>query len=193
MNSSNREFFDYVKKRPLFAHIYFAQHNIGDKNTLYSKIMQTYSTLCECNGVPGDVEPESMMKRVKNLQTNGYFFKQFITSASFIHLFLNVYRQDLSRMYSKQIISAKRFFSELWNPFVEDIFKNRIGTYFKKTFSSAGMGGSYKRFHKWYKQLGKELNHMIKAVFKAFFTSTPIEKPQPTETDAPQDQSQEQQ
>jgi hypothetical protein len=86
-------------------------------------------------------------------------------------------------MYEKQIMSDKRFFRELWLPFVDDIVKNRIGNYFKRTFSSQGMGGSYKKFNIWYKQLGKDLNRMIKATFKAFFTSTPVEKPKETETD----------
>ncbi len=185
MNSAaNRNFFEFVNKRPIFSHIYFSQQNLGNKADFYSKVMNCYKLLCDCrlDNVTPDIEPATMRERLTNLKENGYAFKQFIISIAYLHLFLNVYQQNLTRMYNKQIISAKRFFMEMWQPVITDIMVNRIGNYFKLTFSSQGMGSSYKKFHTWYKQLGKDLNRMIKAVFKSFFTGVPVEKPQPTET-----------
>lgn len=183
-NKDYKDFIEYINKRPIFSHIYFTQQNIGDKKDFYNKVMTCYKLLCECNldKASINIKTEAMRTRLDNLKSNGYAFKQFIIAASYLHLFLNVYQNNLTRMYSKQIISAKRFFTEMWQPVVNDILVNRIGNYYKLTFSSEGMGSSYKKFHIWYKQLGKDLNRMIKAVFKSFFTGVPIEKPQPTET-----------
>jgi hypothetical protein len=182
--AANKEFFEYIKKRPIFTHIYFSKA-VSNKAELYDQVMEAYKLLAECTtgGARATFDANSMKTRVANLQKNAYVLKRFITTVSFLHLFINVYQHNMTLMYEKQIMSDKRFFRELWLPFVDDIVKNRIGNYFKRTFSSQGMGGSYKKFNIWYKQLGKDLNRMIKATFKAFFTSTPVEKPKETETD----------
>jgi hypothetical protein len=182
--SQNKLFFEYIKKRPIFAHIYFSRV-LKDKAVLYSNVMNTYKLLGDC-GNPvniNDNDIATMKKRLINLQINGYLFKQLANTVSFMNLFLSVYRSNMTNIYEKQIISNNRFLKELWVPFFDDIFINRIGNFTKKTFSSEGMGGSYGRFLKFYKQLGVELNRMIKAVFMAFFTSTPQEKPKETDTD----------
>ncbi len=187
MNTRNdpiaENFFEFINKRPIFAHIYFTQQDLGNKKEFYNTVMLCYRLLCDCNvNASLNIDTASIRSRLDNLKVNGYAFKQFIIAVGYIHLFLNVYQQNLTRMYSKHIISAGRFFKELYNPVVNDIIVNRIGNYFKLTFSSQGMGSSYKKFHKWYKQLGKDLDRMIKAVFKSFFTGVPIKPPEPEDT-----------
>lgn len=184
--SKNINFFEYIKHRPIFAHIYLSRTILDkDKKILYSKIMDTYKLLADCDilNIKHDIEQSTMKLRLHNLQNNGFLIKQLVNTVGYLNLFLNIYRHDLTVMYENQVISNTRFIKELWTPFYNDLVVNRIGNYFKKTFSSEGMGGSYKRFHIYYKKLGVELNIMIKATFKAFFTSVPIEKPEETKTD----------
>lgn len=185
--TQNGTFYEYIKKRPIFAHIYFSKAiDTNSKPGLYASIMNAYKLLGDCgaqiNTSPLNIDSQTMQTRLINLQKNGYVFKQFTNTVSYLNLFLNDYRQDLTIMYEKQIISDTRFLKELWTPFVNDIFVNRIGSFTKKTFSSQGMGSSYSKFLKFYKSLGDELNRMIKAVFMAFFTSKEIEQPQETDT-----------
>jgi hypothetical protein len=188
--SQNREFFEYIKKRPVFTHMYFSK-SISNKDPLYQQVMNGYKLLCECdtNSFSPEISATNIKKKIENLQKNGYVFKRFILSTLYIHQFLNVYQTSITQMYEKQIISNKRFFQELWVPFFEDFVINRMGNHFKRTFGSQGMGKSYKNFEKWWKWLGKELNRLIKGVFKAFFTSAPVEKPKETQTDDGQSNS----
>jgi len=184
--SQNAIFYEYIKQRPIFAHIYFSKSiEQSNKPGIYGNVMNGYKLLGDC-GIsvvnPININNDIMKTRLINLQKNGYVFKQFINTVSYLNLYLNNYRHDLTIMYEKLIISDNRFLKELWMPFVNDIFVNRIGSFTKKTFSSQGMGGSYSRFLKFYRSLGDELNRMIKAVFMAFFTSQEIEQPQETDT-----------
>lgn len=181
--SRNAEFFEYIKKHPVFSHIHFAV-NVSNKSALYGKVMDTYKLLSDCSlgASTQNIDINHLRTRLNNLQENAYLLKRLITTVTYLNLFLNEYQKSITYMYEKQIISNKRFFRELWLPFVDDIVKNRIGNYFKRVFSSQGMGSSWKKFNKWYEQLGKELKRMTKAVFKAFFTSTPIEQPQAVDT-----------
>jgi hypothetical protein len=184
--SQNAIFYEYIKQRPIFAHIYFSKSiDQSNKPGIYGNVMNGYKILGDCGMSvvnPININNDIMKIRLINLQKNGYVFKQFINTVSYLNLYLNNYRHDLTIMYEKLIISDNRFLKELWMPFVNDIFINRIGSFTKKTFSSQGMGGSYSRFLKFYKSLGDELNRMIKAVFMAFFTSQEIEQPQETDT-----------
>jgi len=123
-----------------------------------------------------------MQTMLSNLQNNGYAFKQFINTISFLNLYLNVYRHDLTNMYRKQIISDTTFLKDLWMPFVTDIFINKIGTKTKATFSAQNFNNSYGNFMNFYKGLGNDLTNTIRAVFMAFFTSQPIEQPQEIDT-----------
>lgn len=184
--SQNMIFYEYIKQRPIFAHIYFSKSiDQIDKPGIYGNVMNGYKLLGDCGANvtnPININNDIMKTRLINLQKNGYVFKQFINTVSYLNLYLNNYRHDLTTMYEKLIISDNRFLKELWMPFVNDIFVNRIGSFTKKTFSSQGMGGSYSRFLIFYKSLGDELNRMIKAVFMAFFTSQEIEQPHETDT-----------
>lgn len=184
--SQNMLFFEYIKQRPIFSHIYFSRSiDQNNKPGIYGNVMNGYKLLGDCGnyvGGPVNINNDTMKTRLINLQKNGYVFKQFINTVSYLNLYLNNYRHDLTLMYEKQIISDNRFLKELWMPFVNDIFVNRIGSFTKKTFSSQGMGSSYGRFLSFYKSLGDELNRMIKAVFMAFFTGQDIEQPQETDT-----------
>jgi hypothetical protein len=182
--SQNPLFFDYIKQRPIFTHIYFSR-TIPDKSNLYKSVMNTYRILGDCNSQSDgrNIDNVIMKKRLVNLRANGYLFKQLVNTVSFLNLFLNTYRQDLTITYEKQIISNNRFLKELWLPFFNDIFKNRIGTFTKTTFSRREFGKSYGKFLSWYKQLGKELNKMIKAVFMAFFTGNEVEPTKETSVD----------
>jgi hypothetical protein len=185
--TQNSQFFEYIKKRPIFAHIFFSKSiDTNNKTRIYTIVMNSYKFLGDCgipiNTTPLNIDNSTIQKRLINLQKNGYALKQFVNTISYLNLFLNNYRSDLTIMYEKQIISDTRFLKEMWMPFVTDIFINRIGSFTKKTFSSNGMGSSYSRFLKFYKSLGKELNNMIKAVFMAFFTSKKIEQPHETDT-----------
>ena len=172
---NNIKLFDFVKKHPIFAQIYFSNNIISKANTYYA-VMNAYSNLSNNNKT-------DIVKLVNDIRKNGKLFKGFLLNVSIMHLFINVYQPNLTKMYEKQIISTKRFFIELWTPFFNDIVVNRLKNRFKKTFSISSVKTSYKQFKIKWDMLGDTLKKMIVAVFKAFFTSVPIEKPQEANTD----------
>jgi hypothetical protein len=172
---SNVTLYEFVKKYPLFSLIHFSNH-IKEKEQLYNAIMKTYYVISNKYVLP--LNPIYVTDLLANINKNGKLLKAFITNASVMHLFITEYQPQMTKMYEKQVISTTRFFKELWTPFLTDIVINRIGTKFKTTFSSEGFGSSWSRFKVKWDELGDNLKNMITAVFKAFFTSVPIEKPQ---------------
>lgn len=175
---SNKEFFDFIKKNPIFAHIYFSRKvPEGRKSVLYAKVMYAYKLMGSC-------QPDTELpQRLANLQQNATAFKQFITNIAYLHLFINVYQSDLTNMYEQQNISVKGFWKALFVPYMTDLVVNRVGNYAKRVFGSTAMNSSYKKFGVWYKQLGKDINRTIRTVFKAFFTSSNLNEPQPIDPD----------
>jgi hypothetical protein len=181
LNKVNQTLLEFIKKHPIFSHIHFSRKIQSlEKPTLYANLVKSYNILGGCT--PND----TLQKQLTNLQQNAFAFKRFVTSVAYLHLFLNVYQKDMTFMYEKQNISKKDFWTELWQPYMTDIIVNRVGNYAKRVFGSTSMSRSYKNFSTWYKQLGKDINRTIKQVFKAFFTSVPIEKPEMVDTDDPQ-------
>lgn len=181
MNNYNENvaFYEYINKRPIFACIYYNK-NIINKSDIYNKIMLAYKVLGEYNiqNSSNTFDMNTNKQRITNLQKNGSEFKQFINTINFLHLYLNVYRDDISLMYGQQILTDVKFLKELWTPFFNDLIQNRLGTYTKRLFSSKEMGSSFSEFQIYNKKLGKILNDMIKYVFRSFFISKPVSQPQ---------------
>jgi hypothetical protein len=157
--------FEFIKKRPIFSNVYFST-TIGAeaKEQVYKTIIATYHEL-------------GLNTSLKLFHDNAIQFKRIILSSTIIYLYLGFYRADMTKMYNSKYLSPDDFFNAMWKPYRDDVWKNKVKFAFDKTFNKRNFNSAQKKFNVWYKQLGKDLNRMIKAVFKAFFTSTPVEKP----------------
>ena len=160
------ELFDFIKKRPIFSNIYFST-TIAGKEEIYEKTIKMYD----------EFGTSKTQWSLMTFTGNAMKFKRIVLSATIIYLYLGVYRQDMTKMYNSKYLPPDDFFYAMWNPYRDDVWKNKVGFAFDKTFNKRNFNSSQKKFNVWYKQLGKDLNRLIKSVFKAFFTSAPVEKP----------------
>lgn len=185
---NNEKFYEYIKKRPLFAHIYFSKNineNLIIKFKFYTKIINAYKTLSECNSIITD--KQILITILTNLQYNGYLLKQLVNTVFYFQLLLNMYQSNLTALYQQQIISDKRFLRELIVPYYNDIFNNRIKVFARRTFNKHLYVKSWKNFIYWYDVLGDKLSKVVDTTWKLFFTSIHIDEPESPVTDDGQD------
>lgn len=150
------------------------------KKLLYEKVKQAFNTFTYDRAKFGNSNSKYVKAYLKNLQINGNNFKKLALAVSYLHLFLNVYQENMTKIYEKQHISIDQFYRELWTPFYDDLMVNRIQAYYIRM--GKNMGKSYNDFRKWYKALGKLLNKTIKDTYKAFFTGSGAGQPKKTES-----------
>jgi len=184
----NSEFYEYIKRRPIFAHIYFTNNintNLISKGDFYKQIINTYSILSDCKIKTTD--QTLLITHLTNLQYNGYLFKQLVNTVFYFHLLFNMYQNNLTALYQQQVISDKRFLRELIRPYANDIFNNRIKVFARRTFNKHLIKKSKQNFFYWYYILGDKLRYVVDATWKAFFTSVHVDIPETPETDDGQD------
>lgn len=170
----NLNLFAFLKENPLFSNIYFNEMNM-DKKILYDEVINLYASM-------DDDSSKTIKDYIGQLQKNGMYIKELYMSMIYTHLLLNEYRDDLTRMYSKQIIGPVNFFHELIEPIKNDLLVNRIGNSFKQTFSQGNFDGNFKSFEVRFNTFGKQLEAVVKNTYKAFFTSQKIESPKEAKT-----------
>lgn len=178
-NQEKTSFLEFIQKHPIFSYIYFS-FNIPSqsKPMLYDMVMKAYTILCECkldmSTINISEDPVAMKQRVLNLQANGANYKQLVNAVGYLHMFLNMYRKEIALGYKKQNITEREFFMEMWTPFKTDFIENRLVPTAKSTFA---LSKHFKTFKTQWDILGDRIKESTAAVYKAFFTSTPIEKP----------------
>ncbi len=175
-NSEKTRFLEFIQKRPIFTYIYFSGTiPEKDKAGLYGSVMKAYTLFCDCTLHVNSIRiTEDQRTRILNLQSNGSNYKQFVNVIGYLHMFLNVYKKEIALGYKKQNITEKEFFMEMWTPFKNDFVDNRLVPTAKSTFALAS---HFKQFMLQWEVLGKHIKEKTTAIYKAFFTSTPIEKP----------------
>lgn len=184
-NTKTQQVVSYLDDKPIFGFVYLNNLAMMEKDMpsvkrLYDSIMNTYSILMERRKDSGkDINQEHLQK----LHINGTLVKKTLLSISIVHLYLNIYRETMTQYLEKQYLSNNMFFQELWKPFVDDLLVNRLLYRVKQTFITHSVKSSYNSFRSAYSKLGNNLKKMTKSVFKAFFTSTPIEQPELVNTD----------
>ena len=170
------DFFNFIKKRPIFAHIYFTDNdNLNsyiDYQTFYNKIMTIYDRFyTNCN--------TSNNNYTYNMVKNATPYKQLIGAIFVFDLYINKYRIPLMRNYQDQYFEFRYFFEKLWRPYYNDFIINRIGTYYLKTFNNKTWDKSYKKFLIKWRQLGVMIKNTMKSITKTFKQSTNVKEPKP--------------
>ena len=173
----NVQYFEFIKKHPIFTHIYYsALIHPSEKSNMYNAVMDCFNILEKYN-----LTDSSLRGRLVNLVKNGNATKEMILSLFHIHLFFNLYKDDLIKIINEQIISTEQWFKKMMDPFWESLVVHKIGGYFWRTFHTGsydiGITASYNKFGIFYKSIGSILKEAIKKTFKAFFTKRPVEEP----------------
>ncbi len=170
------DFFDFIKKRPIFAHVYFTDESnlksYSNYESFYNKIMSIYDRFYTNCGRSSD-------NYTHNLMTNAIAYKQLIGAIFVFDLYVNKYRIPLMRNYQDQYFEFRYFFEKLWKPYYNDFVVNRIGTYYKKTFNRQTWDKSYKKFLVKWRQLGVLIKNTMKSITKTFKQSTNVKEPKP--------------
>lgn len=167
------EFLDFIRKHPIISHVYFTEG--ANVDVMYNNIMKCYVRfMTNCTNKIS--EPKLMLE---NLNSRGMMFKNFVNSVNMINLHLNTYRENITRILEDQTVNPKEFFKRLFGPYLDDILKRRMKTYFKKVFSKRNWNQSFNQFRVFWKKIGDLLKDIIKSIWKSFFTKSSVEKPQP--------------
>jgi hypothetical protein len=124
--SEPNKFFDFVKKRPIFSHIYFSDE-VENKPELYAKVMSMYSMFSKPDADPIDLASE--------LMKNAQHFKKLINVVTSFDLYINKQREAITKIYEDHHFPIGEFFTRLLNPYFEDFVKNRMVVHLKLTFS----------------------------------------------------------
>jgi hypothetical protein len=165
---------EFLHKRPIFNHIYYNMiENVDYKRTLYKQVMDLYVNLCG-----GNVRSTDMLDK---LYDNGKKMKSSIVHLLNCYMYLKKYKLEYHKLYM-QIYCGPWDFAEFlkgfMDPYVEDLFRNRVVSYWKLVCSGRNLNLKFKDFLKWWDNIGVILKKTISKTFKAFFTSHKVEEPQ---------------
>lgn len=163
------DFFDFIKKHPIFIHVWFAD-DIADKSSFYRSVMDMYNRLCTSCGSSNDY--------LTNLKVNSIGFKKYVNAINSFDLFLNMYKPKIVQTYQDQNYANKFFFTRLMKPYYEDFVLNRMQTHYKRTFNKKKWNKSYNKFRIYWAKLGQLLKNGIQSIFRSFKTSTNVSEPE---------------
>ena len=168
---TSRDFLEFIKKHPIFAHVMFSDDVHDDRRAFYINTMRMYDRFCTNCGSSIDFS--------LNLETNSIQYKRTTTSIFVFDLYINRYKSQATKLIQDQNYDNKFFFERLWRPYYKDYIVNRMGSEFKRTFSKKTWKKSYKNFWKYWRLLGKIIKSTMKAIFKAFRRGTGVKAPEP--------------
>jgi len=150
------------------------QHGVS-KQDLYQRIIVAYKAL---STLTIDIQDQGTTKRCMDLlKERGNTLKQLVLCSAYLHMFINIFQQEITDGYEKQYITLDEFFLAMWNPFYTDMFVNRIQFQFLTVFSTSNTGRAYKEFRKIYERFGPYLKQMMKSTYKAFWTGNNVGVP----------------
>jgi hypothetical protein len=164
------DFFEFIKKRPIFTHIYLDEA-IQNNEKFYNKVMSIYDRFYTNCGTSTEY--------TYNMVKNATSYKQLLGAIFVFDLYINRYRVPMMRNYQDQYFEFRYFFEKLWRPYYNDFIVNRIGTYSKKTFNQNTWDKSYKKFLVKWRQLGVILKGTMKSITKTFKQNTGVKEPTP--------------
>jgi hypothetical protein len=157
---------EVIKKYPLIAALKYSEIPPNRRHIIYYKIMELYAIF-----MSGDrpMTPDAIQEHIPNLIRNSRDYKQAITSLHAVHLYLNVYRNDFTRMITLRNLSPNLFLKELITPHMDDIFNNRIKSYFRSIVSARYWKRDLiPRFKQRWADLGDVLDYMMRKVWGSF-------------------------
>jgi hypothetical protein len=148
----------------------------SQKATLYGKVMLAYDTITP---LASDLRnPSKITTSLVMMQEKGNILKQMVLAAAYLHMFLNVFRPDITYQYEKQYVTLDEFFWTMFTPFYNDFLVNRIQYQAIQVFSWKNFGNCYtKKFRPFYKSIGNKLTALIKSTYKAFWTGNAVGTP----------------
>ena len=159
---------DIIKKYPLMAAMKYSEVPPARRQITYYKIMELYAILM-AGGDGSLMVSSAIQQHIPSLIRNARDYKQAITSLHAVHLYLNVYRDDFTRMITLRNLSPNLFLKELITPHMDDIFNNRIKSYFKSIVSSRYWKRDLiPRFKQRWADLGDILDFMMRKVWGSF-------------------------
>ena len=167
-------FFEFVKKHPIFSHVMFSDDVPNDKQTFYTNLLKMYDQFATSCGTSNDY--------THNLVKNALPMKKLINAIDMFDMYVNRYKPMITQTYQNQNYANKFFFKRLLEPYYQDFVINRMGTYFKKTFSSGNFKKSYNKFVLKWALLGQLIKNVMKSILNSFHTSTGVQEPAPTDT-----------
>lgn len=179
--SFDKNLLEAVQKFPLASKIYYTNFK-GNKESLYIGVMKLYLKLMSpsCDAVA--FEPKNIETLLKNLSYYSKPYKQLITSILVSDLYLNTYHDDLTRMFSTRYFNTESFFHELWQPYFDDFFHNRIKSYWKSIANRKHFKGElFAKFKTGWDKIGHKLDEMTKNVWGAFKQDDNPKQPDPVE------------
>jgi hypothetical protein len=159
---------EIIKKYPLMAALKYSNVSPNQRHMIYYKVMELYAIFM--TGAGGSLMvSDAIQQHIPNLIRNARDYKQAITSLHAVHLYLNVYRDDFTRMITLRNLSPNLFLKELITPHMDDIFNNRIKSYFRSIVSSRYWKRDLiPRFKQRWADLGDILDYMMRAVWGSF-------------------------
>jgi hypothetical protein len=141
------------------------------------------------------VEFQNIAANLQTLVNNARQVKQTINSIHVLNLYLNVYRNDFTRMITLRNLSDRLFFKELITSHADDIFNNRIKAYFLRISTRRYFNKELiPAFKQRWDDLGDILDNMMRTIWNAFKQKDesnskkydqddprPVEQPEPLE------------
>ena len=185
----DKNLLENIIKFPIAAKVYYSE-DYKNKEILYVGAMRLYIKFMspKCDHIT--INSNNIDKLVNNLLHYSKPYKQLITSMLVTNLFLNTYRDNLTTMFQKRYLNTEHFFKELWNPYFDDFFHNRIKQYWKSFANKKHFKGDlYAKFKVFWDKIGDKLKEMTKAVWGAFNQGDDPKQPDPPEEEPPYDKN----
>jgi hypothetical protein len=135
LSNMDKHTLEVLYKYPIAAKVYYSKFD--NQSTMYKNIMQLYLQFMleiggSCSLTPLPFTPSNFGILMENLNRNSKYYKQLVNSVAAVNLYLNEYQGDISLMFEKRTYGPEQFFNELYVPWMDDIFKNRVKSYWKR-------------------------------------------------------------
>lgn len=176
---------DIIDKFPIAARIYYNGYlnKLSNNNTLFSSEVEMYTgtmtlyrtfmseRLCT-NKTRIKIQTMNCKLLLENLIKHTMVYKRFITSIYNLDLYLNKYHSQLVSMFDLQYnIGKKDFFKYLTNSYIDDYFKYKIKTYWKRIdFGNKNYRERQliPKFNTTWDKIGKTLKNLLNNIWGTF-------------------------
>lgn len=181
LSSFDKNLLETIQKYPIASKIYYSNIK-ANKEALYNGVMKLYVKLMSPSCDPAPFEGKNIEALMKNLSYYSKPYKQLITSTIVSDLYLNAYHDEMTRIFSMRYFNTESFFKELWVPYFDDFFHNRIKSYWKSIANKKHFKGElFARFKTEWDKLGHKLEEMTKHIWGAFKVEDKTKQPDPPE------------
>lgn len=183
MSHFNKDEIENILKYPIASRIFYSSFYIPDKEiknettymtqyklNMYIDCIQLYRKfMSSCEEVK--LSPSNIEQLLNNLNQYSNNYKSFLASLHIMHLYLNIYRSDLCKMYSLRYLGTEDFFKELATPYIDDFINYKIKSYWQKI--DLGDNNYVNKqllptFDKVWKRIGSFIENMLDTVWNQF-------------------------